>query len=164
MIFQVISLEGWTDVMYMIQDTHSFYNFIYFVVLIIVRWCSHTDANNCDRCFIQIGTFFMINLCLVVIANQFSETRRRETAKMKQEREYSTESSFSSFTERLICYYLALSEKKEIFSFSTEDEEEDTNLYRDIINLLHYYIRRLFYRTKKYRRVKKVIFRYVLLK
>ena len=97
----------------------------------------------------------MINLCLVVIANQFSETRRRETAKMKQEREYSTESSFSSFAERLICYYLALSEMREIFSFSTEDEEEDTNLYRDIINLLHYYIRRLFYRTKKYRRVKK---------
>ena len=43
----------------------------------------------------------MINLCLVVIANQFSETRRRETAKMKQEREdFSSESSFSSFTER----------------------------------------------------------------
>ena len=43
----------------------------------------------------------MINLCLVVIANQFSETRRRETAKMKQEREeFSSESSLSSFTER----------------------------------------------------------------
>ena len=141
--------------MYMIQDTHSFYNFIYFVVLIIVRWCFfNTNHNNCNQCLLQIGTFFMINLCLVVIANQFSETRRRETAKMKQEREYSTESSFSSFTERLICYHLALSEIKEIFSFSTEDEEEDTNLYRDIINLLHYYIRRLFYRTKKYRRVK----------
>ena len=35
-IVKVISLEGWTDVMYIIQDTHSFYNFIYFVVLIIV--------------------------------------------------------------------------------------------------------------------------------
>ena len=43
----------------------------------------------------------MINLCLVVIANQFSETRRRETAKMKQEREeFSSGSSFTSFTER----------------------------------------------------------------
>ena len=31
----------------------------------------------------QIGSFFMINLCLVVIATQFSETKRRETAKMK---------------------------------------------------------------------------------
>ena len=35
-IFLVISLEGWTDVMYFIQDVHSFYNFVYFVVLIIV--------------------------------------------------------------------------------------------------------------------------------
>ena len=55
----------------------------------------------------KIGTFFMINLCLVVIANQFSETRRRETIKMKQEREeFSSESSFSSFTER--CMFLSM--------------------------------------------------------
>ena len=37
-IFVVISLEGWTDVMYLIQDVHSFYNFVYFVVLIIVTF------------------------------------------------------------------------------------------------------------------------------
>ena len=37
-LVKVISLEGWTDVMYIIQDTHSFYNFIYFVVLIIVSF------------------------------------------------------------------------------------------------------------------------------
>ena len=37
-IFVVISLEGWTDVMYLIQDVHSFYNFVYFVVLIIVKF------------------------------------------------------------------------------------------------------------------------------
>ena len=86
------------------------------------------------RYFLKIGTFFMINLCLVVIANQFSETRRRETAKMKQEREYSSESSFSSFIE-------------------SEDEEEETNLYRDIINLIHYYLRRLCYRIRKFKRV-----------
>ena len=36
--------------------------------------------------FLKIGSFFMINLCLVVIATQFSETKRRETAKMKAER------------------------------------------------------------------------------
>ena len=43
-IVKVISLEGWTDVMYIIQDTHSFYNFIYFVVLIIVSF----DFINCN--------------------------------------------------------------------------------------------------------------------
>ena len=35
---------------------------------------------------IQIGSFFMINLCLVVIATQFSETKKRELERMKQER------------------------------------------------------------------------------
>lgn len=34
----------------------------------------------------QIGSFFMINLCLVVIATQFSETKKREMEKMLVER------------------------------------------------------------------------------
>ncbi|CAJ0564538.1 unnamed protein product, partial [Mesorhabditis spiculigera] len=67
-IFLVISLEGWTDIMYYVQDAHSFWNWIYFVLLIV------------------IGAFFMINLCLVVIATQFAETKRRETERMMQER------------------------------------------------------------------------------
>ncbi|VDK53449.1 unnamed protein product [Anisakis simplex] len=67
-IFLVISLEGWTDIMYYVQDAHSFWNWIYFVLLIVV------------------GAFFMINLCLVVIATQFAETKRRETERMIQER------------------------------------------------------------------------------
>ena len=37
----------------LVQDAHSFWNWIYFVMLIV------------------IGSFFMINLCLVVIATQF---------------------------------------------------------------------------------------------
>ena len=64
-IFQVISLEGWVDIMYYVMDSHSFFrcaacliffqnffSFIYFILLIV------------------IGSFFMINLCLVVIATQ----------------------------------------------------------------------------------------------
>uniref|UniRef100_A0A673A7E7 Ion transport domain-containing protein n=1 Tax=Sphaeramia orbicularis TaxID=375764 RepID=A0A673A7E7_9TELE len=35
-IFQVITLEGWVDIMYYVMDAHSFYNFIYFFFLIIV--------------------------------------------------------------------------------------------------------------------------------
>ncbi|KAK6035020.1 hypothetical protein COOONC_27476, partial [Cooperia oncophora] len=34
-IFLVISLEGWTDIMYYVQDAHSFWNWIYFVLLIV---------------------------------------------------------------------------------------------------------------------------------
>lgn len=36
MSFQVISLEGWTDIMYYVQDAHSFWDWIYFVLLIVV--------------------------------------------------------------------------------------------------------------------------------
>uniref|UniRef100_A0AC34QBU8 Voltage-dependent T-type calcium channel subunit alpha n=1 Tax=Panagrolaimus sp. JU765 TaxID=591449 RepID=A0AC34QBU8_9BILA len=67
-IFLVISLEGWSDIMHYTQDAHSFWNWIYFVLLIV------------------IGAFFMINLCLVVIATQFAETKRRETERIRQER------------------------------------------------------------------------------
>ncbi|XP_065341308.1 voltage-dependent T-type calcium channel subunit alpha-1G-like isoform X4 [Cloeon dipterum] len=67
-IFLVISLEGWTDIMYYVQDAHSFWDWIYFVLLIV------------------IGSFFMINLCLVVIATQFSETKKREMERMRLER------------------------------------------------------------------------------
>ena len=54
--------------MYYIQDAHSFWDWIYFV------------------CLIVIGSFFLINLCLVVIAAQFSETKQRETERMMAER------------------------------------------------------------------------------
>lgn len=61
--------------MYYIQDAHSFWDWIYFVFLII------------------IGSFFMINLCLVVIATQFSETKKRETERMLAERRRFSRSS-----------------------------------------------------------------------
>lgn len=35
-IFLVISLEGWTEIMYYVQDAHSFWDWIYFVLLIVV--------------------------------------------------------------------------------------------------------------------------------
>ncbi|RWS22891.1 voltage- gated calcium channel-like protein, partial [Leptotrombidium deliense] len=34
-IFLVISLEGWTEIMYYVQDAHSFWDWIYFVLLIV---------------------------------------------------------------------------------------------------------------------------------
>uniref|UniRef100_A0A673M022 Voltage-dependent T-type calcium channel subunit alpha-1G-like n=1 Tax=Sinocyclocheilus rhinocerous TaxID=307959 RepID=A0A673M022_9TELE len=87
-IFQVITLEGWVDIMYFVMDAHSFYNFIYFILLIIV------------------GSFFMINLCLVVIATQFSETKQRESQLMKEQRvrSRSNASTLNSFSEPGSCY------------------------------------------------------------
>ncbi|ELU02190.1 hypothetical protein CAPTEDRAFT_89566 [Capitella teleta] len=86
-IFQVISLEGWVDIMYNVQDAHSFWDWIYFVSLIV------------------IGAFFMINLCLVVIATQFSETKKRETERMKIERKrFHSSSTLASNSEPGGCY------------------------------------------------------------
>ncbi|XP_029109875.1 voltage-dependent T-type calcium channel subunit alpha-1H-like isoform X2 [Scleropages formosus] len=87
-IFQVITLEGWVDIMYYVMDAHSFYNFIYFILLIIV------------------GSFFMINLCLVVIATQFSETKQRENQLMQEQRArfLSNDSTLASFSEPGTCY------------------------------------------------------------
>uniref|UniRef100_T1DC41 Voltage-dependent T-type calcium channel subunit alpha n=2 Tax=Entelegynae TaxID=74971 RepID=T1DC41_CUPSA len=88
-IFLVISLEGWSDIMYYVQDAHSFWDWVYFVLLIV------------------IGSFFMINLCLVVIATQFSETKKREMERMRLERSTMNSSSSlasNTFSEPTGCY------------------------------------------------------------
>lgn len=198
-IFLVISLEGWTDIMYYVQDAHSFWDWIYFVLLIVVnvflfllyyytffslmcpkynthcfffllsfmifvnffffsfcdkitfitkitkdyitKWL-HLNINEfalftfiCtnfysygNHIFVystviyenlyffclflmflrKIGSFFMINLCLVVIATQFSETKKREMERMRQERaRYTSTSTITSSTnnsEPSTCY------------------------------------------------------------
>eukprot|EP00960_Hanusia_phi_P014603 431203-Hanusia_phi.AAC.4 len=53
-IFQIITLEGWADICYALQDAVGFWNFIYFLALI----CA--------------GSFFAVQLFLVVISNQYA--------------------------------------------------------------------------------------------
>ncbi|CDR18995.1 unnamed protein product, partial [Oncorhynchus mykiss] len=53
----------------------------------------------------QIGSFFMINLCLVVIATQFSETKQREHQLMQEQRAQCLSSStLASLHEPGDCY------------------------------------------------------------
>eukprot|EP00061_Rhincodon_typus_P013256 g39519.t1 len=53
----------------------------------------------------HVGSFFMINLCLVVIATQFSETKQREHQLMQEQRAlYLSSSTVASFTEPGDCY------------------------------------------------------------
>ncbi|XP_046854592.1 voltage-dependent T-type calcium channel subunit alpha-1G-like [Xenia sp. Carnegie-2017] len=67
-IFQIITLAGWSDIMYKIQDVHSFWNWIYFVFLVV------------------LGSYFMTNLFFVVITSQFQQTKQREKELMKKSR------------------------------------------------------------------------------
>uniref|UniRef100_A0A3B4UEC8 Voltage-dependent T-type calcium channel subunit alpha n=1 Tax=Seriola dumerili TaxID=41447 RepID=A0A3B4UEC8_SERDU len=108
-IFQVITLEGWVEIMYYVMDAHSFYNFIYFILLIIV------------------GSFFMINLCLVVIATQFSETKQREHQLMQEQRaQCSSSSTLASepgdcYEElfQLVCHVLRKARRQTVALFNT---------------------------------------------
>uniref|UniRef100_A0A7N8WX94 Ion transport domain-containing protein n=1 Tax=Mastacembelus armatus TaxID=205130 RepID=A0A7N8WX94_9TELE len=108
-IFQVITLEGWVEIMYYVMDAHSFYNFIYFILLIIV------------------GSFFMINLCLVVIATQFSETKQREHQLMQEQRaQCSSSSTLASepgdcYEElfQLVCHVIRKARRQTVALFNT---------------------------------------------
>ncbi|EAR95184.2 cation channel family protein (macronuclear) [Tetrahymena thermophila SB210] len=57
MVFQVITLEGWTQIMYQLFDAFSVFTVIYFVLLVF------------------IGSFFLINLTLAVIKAKFSDNQ-----------------------------------------------------------------------------------------
>ncbi|KAG5668929.1 hypothetical protein PVAND_016838 [Polypedilum vanderplanki] len=59
-VFQCITLEGWTDVMYSIQDAMgSSWQWIYFVSMVI------------------LGAFFVMNLILGVLSGEFSKERTK---------------------------------------------------------------------------------------
>ena len=58
----MIGMEGWVDVMYMVQDGYSFWVWIYFIMLIIM------------------GGIVTMNLFLVVIATQFGTIKQQEVS------------------------------------------------------------------------------------
>ncbi|CAD7929440.1 unnamed protein product [Amoebophrya sp. A120] len=59
-IFQCITMEGWTDIMYMSQDAHSNdFAFIYFCFLVV------------------IGSFFLLNVALAVVWDAFQELSKK---------------------------------------------------------------------------------------
>lgn len=33
---QVVTLEGWAEIMFFVMDTHSFWNFVFFILVTIV--------------------------------------------------------------------------------------------------------------------------------
>lgn len=94
--------------MYHIMDGYSYFSFIYFMLLIVVSpkeqdlFPSLTQYN----CIFQFGSFFMINLCLVVIATQFSETKQREQRLMEEQRLRfkSNDSTLASYSPPGNCY------------------------------------------------------------
>ncbi|XP_028442756.1 voltage-dependent T-type calcium channel subunit alpha-1H-like isoform X2 [Perca flavescens] len=60
-IFQVVTLEGWAEIMFFIMDVYSWWSVLFFVPVTVM------------------GSFIMMNVCAVVIANQFSESMKQDT-------------------------------------------------------------------------------------
>lgn len=116
--------------MYYVQDAHSFWDWIYFVLLIVVcgPYPSLSLSGHNNSLYgpqfnqFQIGSFFMINLCLVVIATQFSETKKREMERMRQERARFTSSSTLA---------------------SSTNNSEPTSCYAEIVKYIAHLWRRL---------------------
>uniref|UniRef100_A0A3B4GDZ0 Voltage-dependent T-type calcium channel subunit alpha n=1 Tax=Pundamilia nyererei TaxID=303518 RepID=A0A3B4GDZ0_9CICH len=75
----------------------------------------------------QVGSFFMINLCLVVIATQFSETKQREHQLMQEQRaRCSSSSTLASepgdcYEElfQLVCHFLRKARRQTVALFNT---------------------------------------------
>ncbi|CAF1244381.1 unnamed protein product [Rotaria sordida] len=100
-ILQIITLENWSIIMYYVQDAHSFWNWIYFVCLIIV------------------GSYVMINLCLFAISAQLNVTKKREIEKMLAEQKQFIPSTNAvrndqaiSCWEKIINYFQQLSKNE----------------------------------------------------
>ena len=56
LVFQCITLEGWSEIMVMYQKVYYYVVFLYFLPLAF------------------IGAFFLLNLTLAVISSKYSET------------------------------------------------------------------------------------------
>ncbi|XP_070765049.1 voltage-dependent T-type calcium channel subunit alpha-1I-like [Enoplosus armatus] len=86
-IFQVVTLEGWTEIMFYVMDAHSFWNFIVFILVTIM------------------GSFIMMNVCAVVIAAQFAENMERETE------EFAGAASVTRLCRKLTCWLQRISRR-----------------------------------------------------
>ena len=76
-IFQCISQEGWTDVMYWVADAASPWGWIYFVAMII------------------LGSFFAVNLALAVLFVSFVNGRKDDEEANPRDRERAAEAKKS---------------------------------------------------------------------
>uniref|UniRef100_A0A8D8XSU1 Voltage-dependent L-type calcium channel subunit alpha n=1 Tax=Cacopsylla melanoneura TaxID=428564 RepID=A0A8D8XSU1_9HEMI len=103
-VFQCITMEGWTTILYWMNDAlGNMFNWIYFVPLIV------------------LGSFFMLNLVLGVLSGEFSNERvrverRAKFQKARTKRLYST--MFNS-------YYHWISQAEEVILAEERTTEEE---------------------------------------
>ncbi|XKL62043.1 hypothetical protein PGB90_001876 [Kerria lacca] len=110
-VFQCITMEGWTTILYWMNDAHgSLYNWMYFVPLIV------------------LGSFFMLNLVLGVLSGEFAKEREKVENRqtfLKIRRQQQLERELDGYIE-WICkaeYTLFFAEEVILSEDRTTDEE-----------------------------------------
>ncbi|RVE48345.1 hypothetical protein evm_007005 [Chilo suppressalis] len=107
-VFQCITLEGWTDIMYAIADVKgNTWAWIYFVTLVI------------------FGNFFVMNLILGVLSGEFS--KEREKAKNRGDFQKSRERQ--QFEEDLKGYlnWITVAEELDLENDQAQKEDDETS-------------------------------------
>lgn len=81
-IFQSVTLEGWVDIMYMLQDASSpsFFAFLYFLVLLL------------------LGAFFLVNITLAIVWDEFYKMTSVEKAQITDVKEFKEDDGDVSIT------------------------------------------------------------------
>ncbi|RUS88185.1 hypothetical protein EGW08_004082 [Elysia chlorotica] len=104
-VFQCITMEGWTNVLYNINDAvGSYYNQLYFIPLII------------------LGSFFMLNLVLGVLSGEFAKEKERvenRRAFFKLRRQQQIERELNGYLE-----WICKAEEVILSEERTTDEEK----------------------------------------
>ena len=82
-IFQIITLDNWTEIMYSIQKVFSNYVWVFFISFAI------------------IGNYFLLNICLVIFKVKFSIIFATVSSSLKANSNYVT-SIFNSFYFKIL--------------------------------------------------------------
>ncbi|CAH2068329.1 unnamed protein product, partial [Iphiclides podalirius] len=103
-VFQCITMEGWTSILYWTNDAlGSMFNWIYFVPLIV------------------LGSFFMLNLVLGVLSGEFSNERTR----VERRAQFQKERARQMFNQDFTAYINWITEAEEVILAEERTTEED---------------------------------------
>ncbi|XP_026323666.1 voltage-dependent calcium channel type A subunit alpha-1 [Hyposmocoma kahamanoa] len=103
-VFQCITMEGWTAILYWTNDAlGSAFNWVYFVPLIV------------------LGSFFMLNLVLGVLSGEFSNERGR----VERREQFQKERARHLFNQDFTAYLSWITEAEEVILAEERTTEEE---------------------------------------
>ncbi|XP_045929720.1 voltage-dependent T-type calcium channel subunit alpha-1H-like isoform X2 [Micropterus dolomieu] len=109
-IFQVVTMEGWMEIMFYVMDCYSFWSFIFFILVTIM------------------GSFIMMNVCAVVIATQFSLSMERKKGQPRADAVFIT-----MLCDKLTCWLRRISSRCNRHRNKVHPKSRAGNLKRSLL-------------------------------